>query len=125
MRLPTTGTVQQLVRMRRNVLLQQWPLSWRQRFDTLRIYVVRNEWDEAKNLRNQRRHRGISFEAAALVFDDPNCLVVPDRIDSATGEGRWHALGEVQLIPGLAAVWLVVHVYREDVDGEEIVRIAA
>jgi uncharacterized DUF497 family protein len=91
----------------------------------MRIYGVRYEWDQAKNLQNQRKHRGISFEAAALVFDDPNCLVVPDRIDGDTGESRWHALGQVQLIAGLAAVWLVVHVYREDSDGEEIIRIVS
>jgi uncharacterized DUF497 family protein len=51
-------------------------------------------------------------------------------------EQRWHAIGAVSLEPGIAAVLLVVHVYRhpgdedlspgiprEDRDGEEITRI--
>jgi uncharacterized protein len=54
------------------------------------------EWDERKNRRNQRKHGGISFELAALAFEDENCLVTPDRADE-TGEQRWHALGTVQI----------------------------
>jgi len=50
------------------------------------IYAMRYEWDEAKNLRNQRKHDGISFELAALVFADQHCLVYADRIDSRTEE---------------------------------------
>jgi uncharacterized DUF497 family protein len=45
---------------------------------------MRYEWEEAKNLRNQRKHDGISFELAALVFEDERCLVYADRIDSKT-----------------------------------------
>jgi len=45
---------------------------------------MRYEWDEAKNLRNQRKHDGISFELAALVFEDEQCLVYPDRLDCKT-----------------------------------------
>ena len=84
---------------------------------------MRYEWDEAKNLRNQRRHDGISFELAALVFEDERCLVSADRIDSKTKEQRWHAIGAAQIEPGAGAVLLVVHVYREDYRGEEIIRI--
>jgi uncharacterized protein len=84
---------------------------------------VRYEWDEAKNLRNQRDHGGITFELAALVFEDEFCLVGPDRIDSVTGERRWHAIGAVRSEPGTVAVLLVVHVYREEHNGEEIIRI--
>jgi uncharacterized DUF497 family protein len=29
---------------------------------------MRYEWDERKNRQNQRKHDGISFELAALVF---------------------------------------------------------
>ena len=50
--------------------------------------MVRYEWDEAKNLRNQRMHDGISFELAALVFEDERYLVYADRIDSKTEEQR-------------------------------------
>ena len=38
------------------------------------------EWDEAKNRLNKEKH-GVSFEIAALVFEDERCLVRPDRID--------------------------------------------
>src|ERR1035438_8977884 len=62
---------------------------------------MRYEWDEAKNLRNQRRHDGISFELAALVFEDERCLVSADRIDSKTKEQRWHAIGAAQIEPEL------------------------
>ncbi len=84
---------------------------------------MRYEWDEAKNLRNQRKHDGISFELAALVFEDEHCLVYADRIDSRTEERRWHAIGAARIEPRVGAVLLVVHVYREDNRGEEIIRI--
>ncbi len=88
----------------------------------LRIYTVRYEWDERKNRQNQRKHGGISFELAALVFEDEHCLIGPDRADD-TGELRWHALGAASIQPGIAAVLLVVHAYRGDSHGEEIIRI--
>jgi uncharacterized DUF497 family protein len=59
---------------------------------------------------------------AALVFEDPRCVVGLDRIDE-TGEPRWHAIGRVQIEPGAVAVLLVVHAYKEDRHGEEIIRI--
>jgi uncharacterized DUF497 family protein len=83
---------------------------------------VRYEWNESKNLLNQRKH-GVSFELAALAFEDEGCLIGPDRIDGRTGERRWHAIGAVRLEPGTASVLLVVHAYREDYYGEEIIRI--
>jgi uncharacterized DUF497 family protein len=82
---------------------------------------VRYEWDERKNRENWRKHR-ISFEDAALVFDDERCLTYPDRIDES-GEQRWHAIGTVHIETEGNAVLLVVHAYREDNNGEEIVRI--
>jgi uncharacterized protein len=83
---------------------------------------VRYEWDAAKNRQNQRKHGGISFELAALVFEDEHCLIGADRVDE-DGKQRWHAIGEVCIEPGTAAVLLVVHAYREDNHGEEIIRI--
>ena len=74
------------------------------------IYAMRYEWDEAKNLRNQRKHDGISFELAALVFEDEHCLVYADRIDCRTEERRWHAIGAARIEPEVGAVLLVVHV---------------
>ncbi len=83
---------------------------------------MRYEWDETQNRLNQRKHGGISFELAALVFEDERCLVGPERVD-ATGEQQWHAIGEARIEWEEAAVLLVVHAYREDRDGEEVIRI--
>jgi hypothetical protein len=63
-----------------------------------------------------------SFEMAALAFEDECCLVRPDRVDE-TGEQRWHAIGAARLSRDASVVLLVVHVYREEIDDEEITRI--
>ena len=76
---------------------------------------MRYEWDERKNRLNQRMHGGISFELAALVFEDEHRLIGPDRVDE-TGEQRWHAIGAVSIEPGVADVLLVGHVYRHPAD---------
>jgi uncharacterized DUF497 family protein len=87
------------------------------------LYIqMRYEWDERKNRENQRKHDGISFDLATLVFQDEHRLLVLDRVDD-TGEQRWHAIGAVSLAPGVGDVMVVVHAYREDTHGEEIVRI--
>lgn len=83
---------------------------------------MRYEWDESKNRHNQKKHSGISFELAALTFEDTRCLVGLDRIDES-GEQRWQAIGVAHTGPAIAAVLLVVHAYREDRHGEEIIRI--
>ena len=83
---------------------------------------MRYEWDQAKNRGNRQRHGGITFELATLVFEDEFCLVGPDRIDEFA-EQRWHALGSVQISSEIGAVLLVVHVYRESHEGEQIIRI--
>ena len=83
---------------------------------------MRYEWDEEKNKRSQRRHCGISFELAAIVFNDLRCFIGLDRIDE-TGEQRWHAIGAASIESESAAVLLVVHAYKEDYLGEEIIRI--
>lgn len=90
---------------------------------TICIYRLRYEWDERKNRRNRKKH-GISFELAALVFEDERCLVGLDRIDQ-TGEQRWHAIGVAQIEAAVAVVLLVVYVYREAFHGEEIIRIVS
>ena len=78
---------------------------------------MRFEWDSRKDRANQKKHDGLDFETAARVFDDPNVILMHDRI--IEGEQRWHAIGAVS-----AALLLVVHLYREDdVNGEEIIRI--
>ena len=79
---------------------------------------MRYEWDGDKNRINQLKHRGIAFESAALVFNDPEAVFRRDRI--VAGEQRWHAIGAIE-----GAVLLVVHVYRmENENGKkETIRI--
>lgn len=84
---------------------------------------MRYEWDQEKNRRNQRKHGGVSFEMAALVFEDERCLVYMDRIDDQTGEQRWVALGMAQPAADATILLVVAHVYREDEIGEESIRI--
>lgn len=62
------------------------------------------EWDEAKAALNLRKH-GVSFEDAALVFDDPLVISRQDRIEH--GEPRWQSVGMVG-----AALLLVAHTVR-------------
>jgi uncharacterized DUF497 family protein len=83
---------------------------------------VRYEWDSKKNAKNRRKHDGISFEVATLVFNDPCFLLELDRTDEY-GEERWHATGMIQIAPDPFLVLLVVHVYREENDGQETIRI--
>jgi hypothetical protein len=84
---------------------------------------IRFEWDEAKNLSNQRKH-GVSFEEATQVFHDPLHIVVSDRV--VDGEQRWQALGLARKATGSLIILLVAHTVREDLeDGTfiEVVRI--
>jgi uncharacterized protein len=80
---------------------------------------MRFEWDEAKNLSNQRKH-GVSFEEASAVFLDPLYVSVQDRIEG--GESRWQTLGMV----GDLLLLIVAHTVRETRDEGttvEIIRI--
>ncbi len=81
---------------------------------------LRFEWDEAKNLSNQRKHDGVSFADARQVFHDPLHISVQDRIEG--GEQRWQTMGRVQG----CVILVVAHTLREeDADGGsvEIIRI--
>ncbi|MBI5483132.1 MAG: BrnT family toxin [Deltaproteobacteria bacterium] len=60
------------------------------------------EWDKNKNEINRKRH-GVSFDVAKLVFFDPCCITLFDRIED--GEERWHSMG---LVNGVLLL-LVVH----------------
>jgi uncharacterized DUF497 family protein len=77
---------------------------------------LRFTWDEARNRSKRQKHR-VSFETAALVFDDPNHLSRFDR--EVGGEWRWHTIG---MAKGLQLL-LVVHTILESDHEEEIVRI--
>ena len=81
--------------------------------------------DRIHELEPGRRARGVfgvSFELATLVFEDEHRLISLDRVDE-TGEQRWLALGAVSIDSSTTLIVLVAHVDREDLDGEEIVRI--
>jgi uncharacterized protein len=73
---------------------------------------MRFEWDDEKNRIDRRRHDGLEFETAGLVFNDPFVVFRKDRI--VEGEQRWHAIGSA-----LGAVLLVVHVHRVEDSNEE------
>ena len=92
---------------------------------TLCIDAMRFEWDEEKGRLNRRKH-GVSFELASLVFEDEQCLVIPERIDNKTGEQRWQAIGAARVAAVAEALLFVVHVYRKGTEsGQEIVRIVS
>ncbi len=80
---------------------------------------IRFEWDEAKNLVNQRKH-GVSFEVASRVFLDPLSISVKDRIEH--GEERWRTYGEVE---GIVLLMVAHTVYEKDEHGGtiEVIRI--
>ena len=78
---------------------------------------MRYEWDENKNKSNLEKH-GLSFETASLVFDDPNALSIPDRIEN--GEERWQTIGMIENI----VIVMVAHTIKLETDTqEEIIRI--
>lgn len=68
---------------------------------------IRFEWDEAKNLSNQRKH-GVGFEEASRVFLDPLFVSVKDRV--VNGEQRWQTYGEVDG----RLLMMVAHTVREE-----------
>ena len=51
------------------------------------------EWDEEKNILNQRKH-GISFETASYVFTDENYIEMYD-FEHSINEDRYIAIGRV------------------------------
>lgn len=71
---------------------------------------LRFEWDQAKNLSNQRKH-GVSFEEASQVFLDPLYVSAQDRIEG--GERRWQTLG---IVGGLLLL-MVGHTVQEEDEG--------
>lgn len=77
---------------------------------------IRFEWDEEKNLSNQRKH-GVSFEQATMVFADP--LVVSYKEREVEGEERWQTFGRVEGV----LLLLVAHTVWNEASGEEVIRI--
>lgn len=73
------------------------------------------EWDDNKDLINQRKH-GISFEIAKHVWKDPHVWIYFDRHEGE--EDRFHAVG---IVRGMMLL-TVIHTHRDHA-GLEIVRI--
>lgn len=66
---------------------------------------VEFEWDEAKNVANQRKH-GISFESAVRALLDPDAIFELDGYE--LHEERWRVIGSTDR----TAVLLVVYTDR-------------
>jgi uncharacterized DUF497 family protein len=76
---------------------------------------MRFDWDQKKNRMNLAKHK-VSFETAALIFDDPHCVSRFDR--TKDGEDRVQTLGVAVGV----VILLVAHVDYEE-DDEEVIRI--
>ena len=50
------------------------------------------EWESAKAAENIRKHRGVTFEEASTVFDDPFAVTMSDP-EHSEGEERYLKLG--------------------------------
>jgi uncharacterized protein len=83
-------------------------------YDVVATYM-RFVWDEKKSRLNLAKHK-VSFETAALAFEDPHSITRFDRIKD--GEERWQTLGVAVGV----AVLLVAHADFEE-GGEEVIRI--
>ncbi len=50
------------------------------------------EWDEYKNISNQKKHDSVTFEEAKTVFSDELARLIPDP-DHSVGEERFILMG--------------------------------
>ena len=71
---------------------------------------LRFEWDEAKSLENQRKHR-VSFEEARTVFYDEDAIEFFDD-DHSSHEDRFLLLG----LSSRLRVLMICHCLREEGD---------
>lgn len=72
---------------------------------------MRWTWDPNKNTANRRSH-SLSFETAALVFDDPLAVT---REDPYRYEQRWRTMGMVGSV-----VLMVVHTWPDAAPGSSV-----
>ena len=77
---------------------------------------MRFEWDERKNLVNQRKH-GISFEVGSRAFFDPFCISLKDCI--VDGEQRWRTYGVVDNF----LLVMVAHTVKEHDDEGQLIEV--
>jgi uncharacterized protein len=76
--------------------------------------MIKFEWDEVKNVSNQKKH-GVSFEEAKSVFYDSDAIQFFDNAHSSTEE-RFLMLG----LSSKLRILVVCHCVREN---NEIIRI--
>jgi uncharacterized protein len=76
------------------------------------------EWNPVKAQTNANKH-GITFEQAAMVFNDPMALSIFDEESSSENEERWITLGQAKGQYYL----VVVHTYREQQDDTVVIRL--
>ncbi len=79
--------------------------------------ILQFEWDESKNIINQKKH-GISFSEVLSVFQDSNILSMFDPDHSQTEE-RWISMG--RSLDG--KILVISHTFRQNKDNEEQIRI--
>lgn len=70
---------------------------------------LRFEWDENKNIKNQKKHEGVTFEEAITVFSDINARLIPDP-EHSYGEERFILMG----MSSNFRILLVCHCERDD-----------
>lgn len=70
--------------------------------------MIRFEWDEEKNKKNQYKH-GVSFEEAKTAFEDEAALIIDDPAHSVE-EDRFVLLG----LSKMTNLLVVCHCYRKD-----------
>ena len=75
---------------------------------------IKLEWDENKNISNQRKHK-IAFEEARSVFYDESARLIHDP-DHSDVEDRYILMG----LSSELRILIVVHIYKEN---DEIIRI--
>lgn len=71
------------------------------------VDIIKFEWNENKNLINQKKHK-ISFEEAQTVFYDTDALIINDP-EHSSDEDRFIILG----LSRMANLLVVCHCYRE------------
>ena len=67
------------------------------------------EWDENKNIINQKKHEGVTFEEAVTVFTDIHARLIPDP-EHSHGEERFILMG----MSSKFRILLVCHCERDD-----------
>lgn len=66
------------------------------------------EWDETKNLQNQKKH-SVSFELAQFAFSDPERIIAED-LEHSLKEKRYYCFGKID-----DAVLTVRFTYRNNI----------